>query len=208
MTTRRYFDITMTAAALVAMVIMLILSSHLQGQADFAVDTVKTNLAEQKISFGTLDALTPDEKLDKALVAQAGKKVLTGYQAKIFANNYIADHLATSTRKVATDPASARTYSELSSESRAASAANSGVSAADATKLKALVETAFKGETLRGILLTTYGFSQLGEQAQLAADWTKIGAVALILIGIAFALDGIFLGGAKKEKVASSSSVA
>ena len=39
----------------------------------------------------------------------------------------------------------------------------------------------FKGETLRGLLLTTYGFSVLGEKAALAAMIAFFAAAILLL---------------------------
>jgi hypothetical protein len=43
----------------------------------------------------------------------------------------------------------------------------------------------FKGETLRGLLLTTYGFSVLGEKADLAARLSFFAAAIMILASIA-----------------------
>jgi hypothetical protein len=83
-----------------------------------------------------------------------------------------------------------KTYAQTSGESRAAAdkakaAATAG--AADAATLdsqaKALdgkTQTLFRGETLRGLLLTSYGFSIFGERAQQAA-WVSF-AVAFVLL--------------------------
>ena len=56
---------------------------------------------------------------------------------------------------------------------------------ADLAKVTAQRETMFKGETLRGLLLTTYGFSVLGEKAELAALVAFFAAAILILASIA-----------------------
>jgi hypothetical protein len=43
----------------------------------------------------------------------------------------------------------------------------------------------FKGETLRGLLLTTYGFSIFGERAALAATICFIAAALLVILSLA-----------------------
>ena len=48
-----------------------------------------------------------------------------------------------------------------------------------------LRETMFKGDTLRGLLLTTYGFSIFGERAALAATIVYIFAAVMVLLAIA-----------------------
>jgi hypothetical protein len=78
-----------------------------------------------------------------AMAPYVGQPVLTGAQAEVFADNYIAVHL----NKIG----GGKTYSELSTESNA-----------DPTnaKLSQTVNTVFKGETLRGLLLNAYAFAQ------------------------------------------------
>jgi hypothetical protein len=49
----------------------------------------------------------------------------------------------------------------------------------------ALRETMFKGETLRGLLLTTYGFSIFGDRAETAALVCYLAAALLMLLSIA-----------------------
>ncbi|NDF83986.1 MAG: hypothetical protein EB144_02800, partial [Actinobacteria bacterium] len=56
---------------------------------------------------------------------------------------------------------------------------------ADLAKVNGQRETMFKGETLRGLLLTTYGFSVLGEKAELAALVAFFAAAIVILASIA-----------------------
>ena len=52
---------------------------------------------------------------------------------------------------------------------------------ADATTNR---ETVFKGETLRGLLLTSFGFSQFGDKAAQAATVAYIGAGVLGLLAL------------------------
>jgi hypothetical protein len=46
-------------------------------------------------------------------------------------------------------------------------------------------ETVFKGETLRGLLLTTYGFSEFGTKAGQAATVAYLAAALMFLLALA-----------------------
>src|SRR5438034_3690403 len=84
-----------------------------------------------------------------------------GAQAEAYANHFIAVHLK--------EVAGGKTYSEVSTLSR--------LNPEDAT-LQGQVQTLFRGETLRGLLLNAYAFWKLGQIAKLAM-W-----VIFILAGI------------------------
>ena len=75
----------------------------------------------------------------------AGQPLLTGAQAKVYADNFIAVHL------------SEMPYGGLYSKISAASLANP-----KNTQLAGLVQTSFRGTTLRGLLLEAYAFSEIG----------------------------------------------
>ena len=53
------------------------------------------------------------------------------------------------------------------------------------TDVTAQRETVFKGETLRGLLLTSYGFSEFGTKAGQAATVAYLAAALLLLLAIA-----------------------
>jgi hypothetical protein len=53
------------------------------------------------------------------------------------------------------------------------------------TEVNVQRETVFKGETLRGLLLTSYGFSEFGAKAGQAATVAYLAAALLVLLGIA-----------------------
>ena len=97
---------------------------------------------------------------DKAegLTAFAGQKVDTGIEAEAF-SRYIGGHLV--------DVNEGATYSETSSESRAyAAEVGEDPTAAESAKMAELsgkVDTLFKGETLRGMLLNAYGWGTVGQ---------------------------------------------
>src|SRR5207247_923046 len=95
-------------------------------------------------------------------------QLTTGKQAECYANEFIATHLAAT--------AGGRTYAQmgdvqtdLRNKIAAAKASNDTTAAADLQKQLDTAttqrETLFKGETLRGLLLTSYGFSVFGEKA-------------------------------------------
>jgi len=56
----------------------------------------------------------------------------------------------------------------------------------------------FKGETLRGLLLTSYGFSIFGEKAALAAMLSFLGALVMLLASIAGFIHAFSPKGEKK----------
>ena len=177
---RRTLDIIFSAGALLLAGLLLILGLVLQNQANFAKDYVHNQLSAQKITFTPTKFLAADENA-QCLKDNGGKALTTGKQAECYANNYIAVHLGAIN--------DGKTYSETSGESRtladkAAAATKAG--SADAADLNAQAkvldgktQTLFRGETLRGLLLTSYGFSIFGERAQQAA-WVCF-AVALVL---------------------------
>jgi hypothetical protein len=72
-------------------------------------------------------------------------------------------------------PGGGKTYAQLSTEAMAQP---------NNAKLAAQVETVFKGETLRGLLLNAYAFGTMGTIAALAAFIAA--AVMLILSGLGF----------------------
>jgi hypothetical protein len=185
---RRTLDIIFSVGGLVVAMLILVLGLVLQNQADFAKSYVHDQLSAQKITFTPAKFLAPEEKKAVCLVQNAEKPLTTGKQAECYANKYIALHL--------TEVNGGKTYSETSSEARAydaqiAAAKEAGDTAkvaaltAEQTALNGKVQTLFRGETLRGLLLTSYGFSIFGERAQQAADVCFAVALVLFLASIA-----------------------
>ena len=99
----------------------------------------------------------------------------TGKQAQMYADHYIGFHLS-----------AMPTYAEATALARSAAAAaamdptNPDAQAA-LTKANAAVETVFKGESLRGMLLNAYAFGTLGMIAGIAAKVTLVGALVMFL---------------------------
>lgn len=186
---RRTLDVVFSVGGLLLAGLLLVLGLVLQNQADFAESYVKNQLTEQKITFTPANVLTAEEKQADCLVSNASKSLTTGKQAECYANEYIALHLS--------EVNGGKTYAETSGESRAlkakADAAATSAPGAPATLdledqasvLSAKVDTLFRGETLRGLLLTSYGFSIFGDRAQLAAFVAFGAALVLFLASIA-----------------------
>jgi hypothetical protein len=170
--TRRTLDIIFSIGGLAIAVLVLVLGLILQNQANFAHNYVKAQLAEQKITFTPVAGLKPNESA-ACLKANAGKLLETGKQAECYANHYIALHLSQLNH--------GKTYSESSNDLRAMADQNSP----EAKALSAKVDTLFRGETLRGLLLTSYGFSIFGDRAQTAAYVCYVLAGVLLLASIA-----------------------
>ena len=134
--------------------------------SSFATTTVHDQLAAQQIYFPAAGstALTSLPKVDNVAMTQyAGQKLLTGQQAQVYANNFINVHLS--------EIAGGQTYAQLSA---AAMADPSN------TKLAGEVATVFKGDTLRSILLNTYGWWQVGQFAWYAAIGLAVAAVSVL----------------------------
>jgi hypothetical protein len=100
----------------------------------------------------------------------AGQQLLTGEQAKVYANDFIAVHL------------SEMPYGGVYSKVSAAAMGQPGNA-----KLAALKATVFQGTTLRGLLLEAYAFSTVGAIMLWGAIASFIAAALLaILVGLGF----------------------
>ena len=194
---RRTLDITLAGGGLMVAILLAALGFAMAGQYEFATNYVKEELSAQKITFATADKLTPEEKNWKpgsvALVTYAGQQVETGPQAEAYAKYYIAKHMDTSATNAGFPGATYATLgpirTELSAQVAAAKAKGDTAAAADAQKkldaATSLRSTMQTGETLRGLLLTVYGFSVLGQMAGIAAS--VLYALAVIMFGLAAA---------------------
>jgi hypothetical protein len=140
----------------------------------FAENSVRAELSEQKIFFPVKDsaALTALPVEDqKEMNRYAGQQLVSGQQAKVYANNFIKVHLS----KVA----GGQTYAEVSTAS---------LKDPDNQKLQAQKSTLFQGETLRGLLLGgAYSNWVFGTIAKYVAIASFVGAgvmAILVLLGL------------------------
>jgi len=134
--------------------------------SNFATNQVQTQLTAQKISFPAADsaAITSLPAADAAAMkVYAGQQMTTGAQAATYADHFINVHL--------NEIGKGQTYSQVSA-----------LAQADPTNtaLAGEVQTLFRGETLRGLLLNSYGWWQIGQYALYAAIGLAIASLAVL----------------------------
>ncbi len=164
---RKTFDALLTAGGLVLAVLLLVAGGLLTWASSFVGDQVKTQLSQQQIFFPPKGEQTKSPEIGPFINQYAGKQLLTGQQAEAFADHYIAVHLKES--------GGGLTYAQLSAKSRANPTDQ---------KLVGQVESAFKGETLRGLLLNAYAFGTMGKIAGIAAVASFVGAGVMLLLSL------------------------
>jgi hypothetical protein len=186
---RRVFDRLASGIGAALVVILLIIGGLFVWGHSFASSNVHNQLAQQQIYFpkqseinavkaqyakGGQKAVTdpefPNAKLMiGALEPYAGKQVLSGKEAQVYANDFIGQHLyAMPLHGV---------YSQVSGAARTAKPGSK-----QATTLAALETTVFQGTTLRGLLLEAYGFGTISVIMLWAAIVSFIGAAVLLLL--------------------------
>src|SRR5687767_7381936 len=184
---RRTLDLLFSIGGIGLAALLLVLGVVMSSNADFSNTYVTDQLSQQKITFKAADALAAEEKEAPCLVAYAGQELTTGKQAECYANEFIGLHVKTSGKgrtyaEIGDDQTVLRAQIAAAQQSGAANVADLQKQLADLTSTR---ETVFKGETLRGILLTSYGFSELGNKAEQAATVIYLGVILLTLLSIA-----------------------
>lgn len=216
---RKTLDIIFATGGLLLALVLVGLGTALASEATFARDYVKTELGAQKIVFTDADKLTDYEKTWKpgstCLVTYGGQTLETGAQAECYAKYYIRAHMAASADKAGFPGATYATLggirTGLSAQVTAAKEKGDAAAQAEAqkkldaaTSLRATMQT---GETLSGMLLTTYGFSTIGEKAALAANLIYGLAALMVVLSVAgfihatFAKDDEFVLGLRPARV-------
>lgn len=207
---RRTLDIVFAVGGAIFAVLLLVLGLVLKNQADFAKNYVKDQLSAQQIYFQPAKTLDADMQQVTCLVKYGttdgdpmkGQLMTTGKMAECYANEYIGAHMKASAKAAGFEGATYATMGKFtmkgdgSAESKSlvdqlAAAQKTGDQAKiDAAQkalddAKALRGTLLTGETLRGLLLTSYGFSVFGDRAALAATICFIAFGLLLLLSIA-----------------------
>ncbi len=167
---RKTFDLLVSTGGLVLAAVLLVAGGLLMWGYSFANSQVHDQLVAQKIVFPTTS--NPEFKAlpaadQAAMGAYAGQTLTTGAQAKTYADHFIAVHLA--------EMGHGQTYSQLSAQSLAQP---------KNVALAGLVQTVFRGTTLRSMLLEAYGFWQFGQIALYAAIASFIGAGLILILSI------------------------
>ena len=167
---RNTFDKLLGIAGVVLGVTLLAIGGLTLWGSTYIHNQVTSQLAAQKVYFPPAAAfahpkagteITPS--MIPSVSQYAGQQLLTGQQAEVYANNFIAVHL----REIG----AGKTYAQLSTESMAhpANAALAGQ-----------VQTVFRGDTLRSMLLNAF-------------SWWKVSQIAYIVSLITFGLGTLAL---------------
>lgn len=164
---RRTFDAMAVGAGLVIAALLLVAGGLLTWGHSFVTSEVHTQLAAQKIVFPANNS--PEIKAPEfaAMHQYAGQLMTTGAQAEVYADHFIANHLK--------EIGGGKTYAQLSAASLASP--KNGA-------LAAQVQTVFRGETLRGLLLNAYGFWKMGQIMMIAAIAAFIGAGLILILSV------------------------
>ena len=184
---RRTLDMIFSAGGVAVAILLVLLGFVFKTNADFADSYVHEQLAEQKISFTAAEFLSDEEKTSSCLIENAGTPLDSGKKAECYANDYIGMHLKGigGGETYATIGAIQTKAKTALADATAANASNVDELKADLDKITGQRETMFKGETLRGLLLTSYGFSIFGEKAALAGMLSFLGAIVMLLASVA-----------------------
>ena len=163
---RKKFDMLLSLGGVVLTLALVVGGLLAFWGYSFATNRVHKELAAQRIFFPPAgDESLADPAIGPYLNRYAGQQLVTGAQAQTYADHFIAVHLEA--------VADGKTYSEVSALSRANP---------DDQALAGQVQTLFRGETLRGLLLNAYAFGKFGELAMIGAIamWGLAGIMALL----------------------------
>ena len=172
---RKVLDVITTTGGVVIVVVLVVAGGLLTWGHSFASTNVHNQLAQQQISFppqAAFDHPNAGTEITPSMIPSvsqyAGQPLLTGQQAKVYANDFIAVHL------------SEMPYGGVYSKISAAAQKNK-----TSVPLKTLEQTSFQGTTLRGLLLEAYGFSVIGTVMLFGAIAAFIlAAIMSVLVGL------------------------
>jgi hypothetical protein len=175
---RKVFDLLTSGFGVLMVVALLVAGGLLTWGHSFVNSNVHSQLARQDITFPSQAAFAqpkPGTEITPSMIPSvskyAGQQLLTGPQAKAYADDFIAVHLS--------ELPYGGVYSKISA---------AAIAAPTNASLKALELTSFQGTTLRGLLLEAYAFATIG----LIMMWAAIASfvlagLMLVLVGFGFA---------------------
>ena len=181
---RRTFDRIVSFVGLGLSVFLFVAAALLNWGASFADESVATQLSQQKITMPDKDSAgfkALSEEAQTELAPFSNMPLTTGKQAQTYADFYIGSHLK--------GIAGGKVYSEVSGMALGAAAK----SKADPTNAALAAETAnlmgqrtslFMGETLRGLLLYSFAFWQIGQIAMYAAWAAAVGGALMLVLSL------------------------
>jgi hypothetical protein len=164
---RKTFDALAVGAGLVMTALLLVAGGLLAWGHSFVTNEVHTQLAAEKIVFPANNSPAIKAPEFAAMHQYAGQLMTTGAQAEVYADHFIANHLK--------EIGGGKTYAQPSAQSLA-----NPKNAA----LAARVQTVFRGETLRGLLLNAYGFATMGQVMMVAAIAAFVGAGPMLILSV------------------------
>lgn len=185
---RRTIDKLLVGVGIVATLVFILAGVLLSWGAGFSNDYVYDELSAQQIFFPPEEALRAEGRDD--LVKYAGEQLTTGEQAEAYAT-FIEGHLR--------NMADGQTYAEYGQVETAAreavtAAEEAGAPEAELEELRGEAAAAtgtrdalFKGETLRGLLLSSFAWHTIGRIAGIAAIVAYVAAAAmavLVVLGV------------------------
>ena len=183
---RRTIDKVLIAMGTVAALVFAAAGGLLMWGSNFAEDYVHDELAAQNVTFPSADELREEGRDD--LLSYAGEDVTTGDQAEAYAG-YIDGHLQGIAGGLTYSQIDDRGAAQAVVEAEEAGASPEEIAALQATadELKGQRDSLFRGETLRGLLLTSFAWATVGEIARIAAWVAFAGALvtaALVIAGL------------------------
>ncbi|MDQ2845910.1 MAG: hypothetical protein M3Y77_06085 [Actinomycetota bacterium] len=164
---RRMIDVVLTAGGLLMTVVLIVAGCLLVWAHNFVNNEIHNQLAAEQIYFPAANSAAVAAPEFKDMRQYGGQQLTTGAQAEVYADHFIANHLKTI--------GGGKTYAQLSTEAQA-DPTN--------TKLAATVNTVFKGETLRGLLLNAYAFGTMATIAGIAAIAAFIAAALMLALSV------------------------
>ena len=165
---RRAVDLLVSWVGALLAVAMIGLGAAATYGGNFALQSVRDRLEPQHIAFPPAEAMSDEEKDEVG--EYAGAEVDTGREAEAF-SRYIGLHLA--------EVNDGKTYSETSAEARALEEGDPKKAEMDAK-----VQTLFRGETLRSILLNAYAWWTVGQITFYAGIGMVVAGVLLAILAV------------------------
>jgi len=174
---RKVFDVLASVGGMLMVIVLVVAGGLLMWGYSFANSNVHNQLAEQQIVFPAKAAFAhpvAGAEITPSMVGTvskyAGQPLTTGAQAEVYANDFIAVHLA--------EIGGGKTYAQLSAAAMALPKGSPAYTAAEAK-----VQTVFQGTTLRGLLLEAYAFGTFATIALIAAisAFVLAGLMALLV---------------------------
>jgi hypothetical protein len=163
---RKTFDALLTTGGLVLAAVLVVAGILLTWGHNFVNHQVRSQLVAQQIFFPAAgSAAIADPAIKPYLTKYGGQQMTNGAQAQAWADHFIAVHI----KKIG----GGQTYAQLSAKAQA-DPSN--------TALASQVDSVFRGETLRGLLLNAYAFWKMAQIMWWAALAAFIGAGLMLVL--------------------------